>query len=189
MALSVPPLPLPGHVVAVHLKAEHAFSKSTVPFIEIVEGRGVRGDAHSGITVQHRSRVAKDPTQPNLRQVHLLQQELLHEVGRMGMTVRPGDMGENVTTCGIDLLALATGTYLKLGATVVLSVTGLRNPCSQIEAFRPGLLRTVLGKTEDGAVVRKAGVMCVVLVGGTVQAGDAIAVIHAPEHFRPLVPV
>lgn len=144
-----------GRIVAVHLMAQHAFSKTTAPFIEVVKGKGVRGDAHFGVTVQHRSRVARDPAQPNLRQVHLLQQELLHEVGRLGMDVRPGDMGENVTTCGIDLLGLATGTRLKLGATVVLEVTGLRNPCSQIEAFWPGLLHAVLERTEDGAPLRK----------------------------------
>ncbi len=179
----------PGRVVAVHLGAGHAFSKSSAAFVEVVEGLGVRGDAHFGATVQHRSRVARDPTQPNLRQVHLLQQELLLEVGRIGLDVGPGDMGENVTTCGIDLLALATGTRLKLGAAVVLEVTGLRNPCSQIEAFRPGLLQAVLERAEDGALVRKAGVMCVVLGGGVVRAGDAIEVIHIPDQFRSLAPV
>jgi MOSC domain-containing protein YiiM len=179
----------PGRVLAVHLSAGHVFSKSSAPFIEVVEGLGVRGDAHFGATVQHRSRVARDPTQPNLRQVHLLQQELLREVGRIGLEVRPGDMGENVTTCGIDLLALATGTRLKLGAVVVLEVTGLRNPCAQIEAFRPGLLQAVLERAEDGALIRKAGVMCVVIVGGVVKADDAIEVIHIPEPFHPLQPV
>lgn len=180
---------MPGRVVAVHLSAGHVFSKSTAPFIEVVEGLGVRGDAHFGATVQHRSRVARDPTQPNLRQVHLLQQELLHEVGRVGLEVGPGDMGENVTTCGIDLLALATGTRLKLGPAVVLEVTGLRNPCAQIEAFRPGLLQAVLERDEEGALVRKAGVMCVVLVGGVVRAGDTVAIGHVPERLRPLQPV
>ena len=180
---------MPGRVVAVHLSAGHVFSKSSVPFIELVEGLGVWGDAHFGATVQHRSRVARDPTQPNLRQVHLLQQELLLEVGRVGLDVSPGDMGENVTTCGIDLLALATGTRLRLGAAVVLEVTGLRNPCSQIEAFRPGLLQAVLERAEDGALVRKAGVMCVVLGGGVVREGDPVAIDHAPEPFLPLRPV
>ncbi|HEX5737155.1 MAG TPA: MOSC domain-containing protein [Hydrogenophaga sp.] len=178
-----------GRVIAVHRNAMHAFSKSLAPFIEIVEGHGVLGDAHFGVTVKHRSRVARDPTQPNLRQVHLLQQELLQAVGRVGIDVNPGDMGENVTTCGIDLLALSTGTRLRLGAAVVLEVTGLRNPCSQIEAFRAGLLQTVLEKTEDGVLVRKAGVMSVVVNGGAVQAGDEIEVIHVPALFRPLVPV
>ncbi len=176
-------------VLAVHRKALHAFSKDPVPQIELVAGHGVRDDAHFGVTVKHRSRVARDPTQPNLRQVHLLQQELLAEVLELGHAVAPGQMGENITTQGIDLLGLGAGTQLRLGPDAWIEVTGLRNPCAQIEAFKPGLLAAVLDRTADGTLIRKAGVMAIVLQGGVLKAGDAIVVVHAPCSPRPLQPV
>ena len=179
----------PGRVVAVHRESSHAFSKTTVPSIELVAGHGVRDDAHFGITVQHRSRVAKDPTQPNLRQVHLLHEELFAEVAGRGLQVSPGAMGENVTTRGIDLLALGAGTRLRIGASAVVEVTGLRNPCSQIQRFRPGLLAAVLGRDETRGPVRKAGIMAVVLQGGVVHPDDPIDIVHAPPDYRPLAPV
>jgi MOSC domain-containing protein YiiM len=180
---------MPSYVVAVHCQAVHVFSKATVPHVVLVEGHGVRGDAHYGVTVKHRSRVTKDPTQANLRQVHLIHEELFAEVLKYGFPVRPGQMGENITTRGIDLLSLATGTRLKIGADAVVEVTGLRNPCSQIENFKPGLLAAVLGRTADGSLLRKSGIMGIVLNGGLIQAGDAIAVVHEPTEYRPLQPV
>ncbi len=176
-------------VVAVHRMSVHAFSKPRVSSIQLVRGHGVLEDAHFGVTVKHRSRVARDPTQPNLRQVHLLHEELLTDVSKIGLCVEPGQMGENITTRGIDLLALATGTKLRIGAIAVVEVTGLRNPCAQIENFHPGLLAAVLGRAEDGSLVRKAGVMGIVLEGGLVQAGDQIEVIHEPAEYKPLQPV
>ncbi len=146
-------------------------------------GLGVEGDAHAGTTVQHRSRVRRDPGQPNLRQVHLLAGELLDELG-----VDPGRLGENVTTEGLDLLGLSAGTRLALGDTAVVEVTGLRNPCVQIESYRPGLLSRVLTRATDGRVVRRAGVMAVVVVGGDVRPGDAVA-LDAPKVYVPLAPV
>lgn len=180
---------MPSRVVAVHRKPAHAFSKATVPSIELVAGHGVRDDAHYGVTVKHRSRVAKDPTQPNLRQVHLLHDELFAEVAARDLHVLPGEMGENVTTRGIDLLALGTGTRLKIGTSAVVEVTGLRNPCSQIEAFQSGLLAAVTGRGAGGSLVRKAGVMAIVLQGGLVQPDDAIEIVHAPQEYRALLPV
>ncbi len=143
-------------------------------------GLGVAGDAHAGVTVQHRSRVAADPSQPNLRQVHLLQAELFDELHHQGFDVRAGQLGENITTRHIDLLALPRGTRLQIGATTVVEVTGLRNPCAQIDAFWPGLLRQVIHRAADGSLVRRAGVMGVVATGGDVAPDDAIAM-ELPE--------
>jgi MOSC domain-containing protein YiiM len=184
-----PHQPMSTQVVAIHRKREHAFSKTAVPAIELVPGHGVRDDAHYGVTVKHRSRVAKDPTQPNLRQVHLLHEELLTEAAAHGHQVLPGQLGENITTRGIKLLALGTGTRLKVGAHAVVEITGLRNPCSQIENFQAGLLSVVVGRAPDGSLIRKAGVMAIVLEGGLVHPGDEIEVVHEPSEYKALVPV
>lgn len=168
---------------------EHRFSKAVVDEVVLVEGLGVEGDAHAGTTVQHRSRVARDPSQPNLRQVHLIQGELLDELAAAGHDVPPGGLGENVLTRGVDLLGLPTGTLLHLGADAVVEVTGLRNPCAQIEGFDEGLLRLVVGCDDDGGVVRRAGVMAVVRHGGAVRAGDALRVELPTGEQRPLAPV
>jgi MOSC domain-containing protein YiiM len=177
------------HVTAVHSSAEHVFSKSTVRSILLVEGHGIRGDAHCGQTVKHRSRVAKDPTKPNLRQIHLLQQELLSELQRNGFAVAPGQMGENVTTHGLNLLALSAGTRLLLSSEALVEITGLRNPCHQIESFMPGLLAAVLERSPNGTLLRKAGVMGIVLNGGIVEAGAPITLVHVPSVHVSLQPV
>ncbi|UXN26505.1 MOSC domain-containing protein [Curtobacterium flaccumfaciens] len=176
-------------VVAVSKDDEHRFSKPLVDAVTLVAGWGIEGDAHAGTTVQHRSRVARDPSQPNLRQVHLLHAELFDEVAEAGYDVEPGQMGENVTTSGVDLLGLPEGTVLHLGDDASVRVTGLRNPCQQINGFEPGLLRAVLGRAEDGTVERKGGVMSVVLTGGTVRPGDRIRVELPDGERRPLQPV
>ncbi|WP_139196609.1 MULTISPECIES: MOSC domain-containing protein [unclassified Curtobacterium] len=176
-------------VVAVSKDDEHRFSKPLVDAVTLVAGWGIEGDAHAGTTVQHRSRVARDPSQPNLRQVHLLHAELFDEVADAGFSVEPGQMGENVTTSGIDLLGLPKGAVLHLGDDASVQVTGLRNPCQQINGFEPGLLRAVLGRAEDGTVERKGGVMSVVLTGGTVRPGDRIRVELPDGERRPLQPV
>jgi MOSC domain-containing protein YiiM len=178
-----------GRVVAVARDGVHRFSKAGVPEIRLVEGQGVEGDAHAGETVRHRSRVAVDPTRPNLRQVHLIQRELFEELAAQGLSVAAGEMGENITTAGLDLLALPEGTRLRIGPQAEVVVTGLRNPCGQIEAFRPGLLAAVLGRDAGGQVVRKAGIMAVVARGGLVRPGDGITVRLPPAPHRPLVPV
>ncbi len=170
-------------VVSVNTSATHSFSKPCTPSIELVAGIGVRGDAHAGPTVKHRSRVARNPTTPNLRQVHVVHRELFEELAAKGFTVGPGDIGENVVTAGVALLALPVGTRLHLGATAVLELTGLRNPCTQLDDFQSGLMAAMLGRAPDGALVRKAGVMSVVLEGGVVGPGDAIRVaLPAPPH-------
>ena len=157
--------------------------------ITVLAGLGVEGDAHCGVTVQHRSRVARDPTQPNLRQVHLIHAELFAELSAQGFSVRPGQLGENLTTQGVPLLSLPVGTELRIGADVVLRLTGLRNPCAQLDQFQPGLTAAVLDRSPEGQLIRKAGVMSVVLAGGLVQAGDRIAIqLPAPPH-RGLEPV
>ncbi|MFD2091340.1 MOSC domain-containing protein [Blastococcus deserti] len=169
--------------------AEHRFGKRPATEIRLVAGVGVEGDAHAGKTVQHRSRVAADPTRPNLRQVHLIAAELLTELAAVGFDVEPGQLGENVTTHGLDLLALPRATRLRLGAHAVVEVTGLRNPCRQIDAFRPGLLSDLVGRAPDGSVVRRAGVMAVVLAGGTVRPADPIAVRLPTGPHQALAPV
>jgi MOSC domain-containing protein YiiM len=175
-----------GHVVAVQRSHEHSFSKPAVPEIELVAGLGVSGDTHQGARVQHRSRVASDPMQPNLRQVHLLASELFAEVGARGLSVGPGDLGENITTLGLDLLSLPTGAVLRIGERALIAITGLRNPCKQIQAFQDGLLAAVLERADDGSVVRKAGVMGVVLIGGSIRPGDRIEVSLPPKPRVPL---
>jgi MOSC domain-containing protein YiiM len=172
-----------GMIIAVARDEGHRFSKPILPAIRLLSGLGVEGDAHCGKTVKHRSRVKVDPTQPNLRQFHLIHAELFEELAGEGFSLRPGDMGENITTRGLDLLALPAGTRLRLGSDALVEVTGLRNPCVQIEAFRPGLLKAVLGRDADGNLIRKAGIMGIVLQGGEVRAGDPIGVtLPAPPH-------
>jgi MOSC domain-containing protein YiiM len=156
----------------------------------LLEGLGVEGDAHAGVTVKHRSRVRRDPTAPNLRQVHLVHGELHDELRAAGFDVGPGDMGENVTTRGVDLLGLPAGTLLRLGSGgAVVEVTGLRNPCVQLDGFADGLMRAVLDRDADGGLVRKAGVMGVVRAGGAVRPGDGIAVELPAGPHQPLQPV
>jgi MOSC domain-containing protein YiiM len=178
-----------GTVTAVHRSATHSLAKTCVPWIRLCLGLGVEGDAHLGTTVKHRSRVAKDPTLPNLRQVHLIHAELLEELARAGFAVAPGRMGENVTTRGIELLALPVAARLCLGASAVVEVTGLRNPCRQLESIQPGLMAAVLERAPDGSLIRKAGVMGIVRAGGDVRAGDPIGVELPPAPFRALEPV
>jgi len=178
-----------GVVEAVSRSGAHTFSKSSVEAIRLLAGLGVEGDAHLGVTVKHRSRVARDPSQPNLRQVHLIHAELHDELRAAGFTVSAGEMGENVTTRGIDLLALPVGARLHLGGDAVVEVTGLRNPCVQLDRFQPGLMAAVLDRDEHGALVRKSGVMGIVLAGGDVRPGDPVRVELPPEPHRRLEPV
>lgn len=175
-------------ILSVATSPTHGFSKPPVAAIELLQGLGVAGDSHHGTTVKHRSRVARDPTQPNLRQVHLLHAELLDELAARGFAVNPGDIGENVLTRGLDLLALGRGTRLRLGAAALVEVTGLRNPCAQLDRFQPGLMAATLDRDADGKLIRKAGIMAVVLEGGPVCPGDAITV-QPPAAYKPLEPV
>ena len=178
-----------GVVTAVSRSATHTFSKPNAESIRLLAGLGVDGDAHMGETVKHRSRVARDPSQPNLRQVHLLHGELHDELRELGFKVSAGQMGENVTTRGLDLLALPTGARLRLGDAAVVEVTGLRNPCYQLDRFRPGLMAAVLGRDAQGELIRKAGVMGVVLAGGEIKPGDPIRVELPSGQHRSLKPV
>jgi MOSC domain-containing protein YiiM len=178
-----------GFVTAVSRSATHSLTKQNETHIRLLTGLGVEGDAHLGKTVKHRSRVARDPNQPNLRQVHLIHAELHDELRAAGFALSPGQMGENVTTRGIDLLGLPRGTRLYLGAMAVVEVTGLRNPCLQLNQIQPGLMAATLGRDEQGRLVRKAGVMGIVLAHGEVRPGDPIRVELPPEPHRSLEPV
>jgi len=176
-------------VIAVSRSATHTVTKPNHSSIRLVAGLGIAGDAHQGVTVKHRSRVARDPTQPNFRQVHLIHAELLDELAASGFAIAAGQMGENLTTRGVDLLALPTGTRLRLGADAVVEVTGLRNPCVQLDGLQPGLMAATLARDAAGGLVRKAGVMGIVIAGGEVRVGDAIEIELPPAPHRALVPV
>jgi MOSC domain-containing protein YiiM len=176
-------------VTAVSRSAKHTLVKSNRDSIRLLTGLGVDGDAHQGATVKHRSRVARDPTQPNLRQVHLMHAELHEELRAAGFTVSAGQMGENITTHGVALLGLPTGARLCLGDAAVVEITGLRNPCAQLDRIQPGLMAATLGRDEHGNLVRKAGIMGVVIAGGEVRPGDPIQVELPPQPHRPLAPV
>ena len=176
-------------VVAVASSATHTMSKPTRAVIRLLAGLGVEGDAHLGGTVKHRSRVKRDPTRPNLRQVHLVHSELLDELRAGGFDLVPGEIGENVLTRGVDLLGLPTGARLRLGDAAVVEITGLRNPCYQLDGIRPGLMKATLDRAADGSLIRKAGVMTIVLAGGEVRAGDPISVELPALPHRRLEPV
>jgi len=177
-------------VTAVSARAGHGVGKAPLPAITLVSGLGVAGDAHLGERVQHVSRARRNPELPNLRQVHLIGAELHDELRAAGFDVDAGTMGENVTTRGIDLLGLATGTRLRLGpGGAVVEITGLRNPCRQLDGIQPGLMAATLDRDEDGALIRRAGVMGVVVAGGDVHPGDAVEVLGAPAEHRALRPV
>lgn len=178
-----------AEVVAVSRRPTHRVSKDPVAAITLLEGLGVEGDAHAGVTVQHRSRKRWRPDLPNLRQVHLLHAELHDELGAAGFDVGPGTMGENVLTRGVDLLGLPTGARLRLGARAVVEVTGLRNPCVQLDRLQPGLMEATLDRDADGELVRLAGVMAIVVAGGEVRAGDPVEVRLPTGDLRPLRPV
>ncbi|MYQ78897.1 MOSC domain-containing protein [Streptomyces sp. SID4923] len=173
-------------MTAVSRNETYSFTKPNRDSVTLLAGLGVEGDVHAGVTVKHRSRVAQDPTQPNLRQVHLIHEELFEEVRALGFEVAPGAIGENITTRGIDLLSLPVGTLLHLGEEAVVEVTGLRNPCMQIEDFQGGLLKQVVGRDEAGNIVRKAGIMSVVTAGGVVRPGDPVRIELPAEPHRPL---
>jgi MOSC domain-containing protein YiiM len=178
-----------GSIVAVSLRAGHHFSKTPGLGIRLLKGLGVAGDAHMGETVKHRSRVRKDPTQPNLRQVHLIHAELFDELRAKGFVVAPGELGENITTSGLDLLALPAGTRLYLGASAVVEITGLRNPCIQLDQFQQGLMAATLERDAQGNLVRKAGIIGIVLSEGDIRSGDTIRVEMPAGPHRPLQPV
>ena len=180
---------LSGRVIALSVSGAHTMSKPNVARIRLIEGLGVEGDAHMGATVKHRSRVARDPTQPNLRQVHLIHAELFDELRERGFEVSAGLMGENVTTRGIALLALPTGARLHLGRGAVVKVTGLRNPCYQLDGLQQGLMQATLDRDEEGNFIRKAGVMAIVVVGGEIGIGDAIRIEPPAGPHEPLKPV
>lgn len=177
------------HILAVSRGDRHGPGKANRPVIRLIAGLGVEDDVHAGVTVKHRSRVARDPTLPNLRQVHLIHAELFDELALAGFSIGPGAMGENLTTRDVDLLGLPAGALLCLGASAVVEVTGLRNPCHQLDDMQPGLMRACLGRDAGGEPVRKAGVMGVVRQGGEVRPGDRVTVILPDSPHRPMRPV
>jgi MOSC domain-containing protein YiiM len=180
---------MPGIVVAVSRSPRHTLVKANETSIRLVAGLGVEGDAHQGATVKHRSRVARNPADPNLRQVHLIHAELHDELEQKGFHIGPGQMGENITTAGVDLLSLATGARLHIGETAIVEVTGLRNPCAQLDKIQNGLMAATLDRDAAGNLVRKAGIMGVVLAAGEVCPGDPIRVEPPPPPHRRLAVV
>ena len=180
---------MPGSVVSVSLSSTHSFSKAVAPEITLLAGLGVAGDAHAGATVRHRYRVRHDPTAPNLCQMHLLHSELFVELALQGLVVTPGQMGENITTEGIDLLVLRRHTRLHLGASAIVEITGLRDPCNQMNGLKPGLMKACIARGMNGEIVRKAGIMSIVIAGGIVRSCDEIEVCVPPGEPLPLYPV
>ncbi|WP_126174112.1 MOSC domain-containing protein [Altericroceibacterium xinjiangense] len=179
-----------ARIIALATDDAHRFSKPTRASVRLIAGIGIEGDVHAGVMVKHRARVKQDPDALNLRQVHLIHAELLDEMREQGFSVGPGDLGENVTTQGIDLLGLSSGTRLRLGAEAVVEVTGLRNPCRLInENIAKGAMAATLDRAPDGSLVRKAGVMAIVVSGGEVRAGDPISIESRPETFVAMEPV
>ena len=178
-----------ARVVSVSRDTKHHFSKVGCRSITLLTGLGVEGDAHMGVTVKHRSRVRRDPSQPNLRQVHLIHAELIDALQDQGFAVSAGAIGENITTRGIDLLGLPRGSRLHIGATAIVEVTGLRNPCIQLDKFQPGLMAATLGRDAQGKLIRKAGVMGIVLAGGIVRTDDAVRLALPGGRHDPLEPV
>jgi MOSC domain-containing protein YiiM len=178
-----------ARILSVSLSPIHTFSKVVAPEITLLAGLGVEGDAHAGATVRHRYRVRKDPTEPNLCQVHLLHAELFAELAEQGIALSAGEMGENITTSGIDLLALGRGTRLHLGDSAVVEVTGLRDPCNQMNGLRAGLMKACIARGPDGKTIRKGGIMSVVIAAGVVRPGDAIRVEVPAGPKLPLHPV
>ena len=175
-----------GKILALSKSQLHTFSKVNQVSLQLLAGKGVEGDAHLGETVKHRSRVAKDPTQPNLRQVHLIHSQLFAELAKKGFIIKPGEMGENITTKGINLLDLPRNTILKIGKTAKIQITGLRNPCLQLDNFQKGLMKAVLDKDEDGNLIRKAGIMGIVLTGGKIMIDDLIEVEYPSKPYLKL---
>jgi MOSC domain-containing protein YiiM len=181
--------PTDARIVAVSVSPRHTLRKLNQLTVRLVPGQGVEGDAHAGPTVKHRSRLVKTPGAPNLRQVHLIHSELHDELRELGYRIGPGDMGENITTRGIDLLGLPRGTRLRLGENAVVELTGLRNPCSQLDSIGRGLMRATLARDAEGRLVRKAGVMSIVLAGGEVRPNDPIRIERPSGPVRALEPV
>ncbi|CAM5519347.1 MOSC domain-containing protein [Streptomyces griseorubiginosus] len=175
-----------GTISAVSSNGTYSFSKPNRESITLLAGFGVEGDVHGGATVKHRFRMRKDPSQPNLRQVHLIHEELFEDVRRAGFEVAAGELGENVTTRGVDLLTLPRGTRLRLGETAVVEVTGLRNPCAQIDGFRKGLMKQVVDRDENGRPRFLSGIMGVVVTGGVVRPGDAVEIDLPSGPHEPL---
>src|SRR5215469_8064472 len=178
-----------GLVTAVSRSAAHTLRKLNTDCIRLVTGLGVEGDAHSGVTVKHRSRLARLADAPNLRQVHLIHAELHDELSRKGIAVSAGQMGENITTRGVDLLGLPAGARLHLGKAAVVKVTGLRNPCAQLDRIQSGLMAATLERSAEGKLIRKAGIMAIVIVAGQVSPGDAIRIELPAQPHQPLAPV
>lgn len=176
-------------IIGLASDSAHRFSKQPVAVLTLLAGLGVAGDAHAGRTVQHLSRMKQDPDQPNLRQVHLIHSELFDELAEQGFAIEPGQLGENITTRGIDLLGLSAGTRLRLGADVLIEITGLRNPCRQIDGLAKGLMAATLDTADDGSLIRKAGVMAVVVTGGALQVGNSVTLESVPLVHEPLQPV
>ena len=178
-----------GVVVAVSRSATHTMAKPNQTAIRLIEALGVEGDAHCGVTIKHRSRVARDPGAPNLRQVHLIHAELHDDLRAAGFSVTTGQMGENITTRGIALLSLPAGTRLHIGAAAVVEITGLRNPCKQLDGIAAGLMAATLSHDAHGNLIRKAGIMGIVRVGGDVHTGDPIHIELPDSPHHPLEPV
>jgi hypothetical protein len=173
-----------GYVHSVSASPRHGFSKLVRESITLIKGHGVDGDAHAGAFVKHRYLARWRPRMANERQVHLINQALFEELFSEGFNVQPGNLGENVTTRGIDLLRLPLGTMLALGPTAAVELRGLRTPCVLVDRFRKGLLKALVRKGEQPRF--RAGVMGVVREGGILFPGNPVKVTISPAPWQAL---
>lgn len=181
---------LKPRILSVSARSGHHFSKTPQRSIRLLAGLGVEGDGHMGERIKHRSRARYNPALPNLRQVHLIDSGYIALMAAKGYAVAPGDIGENLLVAGIDLISMPQDTLLHLGGDgAVVRITGLRNPCIQMDRFMPGLMAASLDRDADGGLIRLTGVMGVVEGGGAVVPGDVVRVEMPEGEHLPLVPV
>jgi len=164
---------LVGHVISVCKNSEPGLPKLRTDQIFLIADFGVKGDYHAGKFIRHRWLAKKDPTRLNNRQVLLIDDSILADIGKEGISPKPGELGENITLEGIKLMRQPIGTKFQIGDAVV-ELTEIRRPCYQLNAIHPNLQNTVMPDKEDESTWN-AGMLATVIKGGTVQSGFPVS--------------